>query len=128
MWLYIGNQEGGNNANHQTKESIMKTFNRSFKIGTKVMLTGEYGYREIVEINDTRVNIKVKGLGGSFQRGHVIKFTNRENVEMYPAAEDLFITDQYGSVYERGSSENVFVGKLNGRSLKVFVSDMKRQI
>ncbi|EOW9469110.1 hypothetical protein ACOCGZ_003066 [Vibrio cholerae] len=102
----------------------MKKFNKSFVSGqTKVQLSGEYGYRMVKEVNETRNLIKVDGLSGSFQRGHIITFTNKANVEMYPAIDDLYLTDQYGSVYERGDRENIFIGKLNGRTLKQFLAD-----
>ena len=47
---------------------------------------------------------------------------------MYPALEDLYITDQYGSVYEKGEFENHHIGKLNGRTLKQFISEYGEQI
>ncbi|EMQ19252.1 hypothetical protein [Vibrio cholerae] len=106
----------------------MKKFNKSFVSGqTKVQLSGEYGYRMVKEVNETRNLIKVDGLSGSFQRGDIITFTNKANVEMYPAIDDLYLTDQYGSVYERGGRENVFIGKLNGRTLKQFLADKEQR-
>ncbi len=41
----------------------------------------ERKWHKVEEINDTRVNIKVFSLSGSFQRGHVSKFTNIEPVQ-----------------------------------------------
>lgn len=103
----------------------MKKFNKLFVAGqTKVQLSGEYGYRLVKEVHETRNWIKIEGLSGSFQRGHIISFTNKENISMYPALEDLYITDQYGSVYERKGDHNEFIGKLNGRSLKQFIQDL----
>ncbi len=103
----------------------MKVFNSLIVAGkTKVQLQGEYGFRVVSSIHDSRLFIKVDGLGGSFQRKHVIAFTNKDNVEMYPAIEDLYCKDQYDSVYKRTERGNMFVGKLNGRSLKQFVSDL----
>lgn len=56
----------------------MKKFNKSFVANqTKVLIEGQEIWRMVTEINDTRVNIKVSGLVGSFQRGHVEKFTNK---------------------------------------------------
>ena len=105
----------------------MKKFNSLFKKGTKVQLSGEYGYRAVKSVDETRQWIAVEGLVGSFQRGHVIAFSNKESVEMYPAIDDLYTTDQCGSVYERGELANIFIGKLNGRSLKSFVDDLNNQ-
>jgi hypothetical protein len=36
-----------------------------------------------------------------------------------------YITDQYDSVYKVGENENVFVGKLNGRTLKTFLRHLE---
>ena len=57
----------------------MKKFNSSFKVGTKVLmnLAGEKLWVSITEINEVRNNIKVEGWAGSFQRNHVIKFSNK---------------------------------------------------
>ena len=56
----------------------MKKFNRLFKENiTEVKILGEW-FR-IKEINDTRINIKIEGLCGSFQRGHVEKFRNKRD-------------------------------------------------
>lgn len=101
----------------------MKKFNKSFKIGTLVQLPGEYGYRRISEIHETRKWIKIENLSGSFQRDHIITFSNKTQ-DMYPAIDDLYITDQYGSVYERRKDCNMFIGKLNGRTLKQFVREI----
>ncbi len=101
----------------------MKKFNKLFTTKTKVQLFGEYGFRNISEIHETRKWIKIKGLMGSFQRDHINAFTNKASVEMFPSVDDLYTTDQYGSVYQRGSECNMFVGKLNGRTLSQFVSD-----
>ena len=101
----------------------MKKFNKLFKVGTKVQIEGEYGFRTVRSINDTRIHIKVEGMVGSYQRAHVIKFTNSNNVEMYPALDDLYITDQYDSVFEKRGDRNMHIGKLNGRTLKRFIED-----
>lgn len=102
----------------------MKKFNKLFVEGkTKVQLSGEYGYRVVKSVHETKNWIEVAGLIGSFQRHHVVSFTNKSNVEMYPAIDDLYIADQYGSVYEKCATENIFIGKLNGRSLKQFIKE-----
>ena len=106
------------------KVIIMKKFNSLFVAGqTKVQLPGEYGYRLVKEVHDTRNWIKVDGIEGSFQRDHINAFTNKANIEMFPALDDLYITDATGSVYERRDDCNMFVGKLNGRTLKQFAAD-----
>lgn len=46
------------------------------KIGTRVKINGKWCI--VKEINNTRVNLKVEGLSGSFQWGHVETFTNKE--------------------------------------------------
>ena len=104
----------------------MKQFNKNVSLETKVQLPGEYGYRNIKEIHDTRNWIKIEGIEGSFQIGHILGYTNKSNVEMYPALDDLYTTDQYGAVYERRADGNHFIGKLNGRTLKKFISDQDR--
>ena len=101
----------------------MKKFNKLFTENTKVQIAGEYGYRSIVGINSSRTFAKITGLTGSYQRQDILKFTN-SNAEMYPALIDKYTTDQYHSVYERGDSENIFVGKLNGSTLKEFVRNL----
>tara|TARA_R110002033_G_scaffold171199_1_gene218048 strand:+ start:20111 stop:20431 length:321 start_codon:yes stop_codon:yes gene_type:complete len=102
----------------------MKKFNSTFCVETtKVQMPGEYGFRRIKEIHETRNWIKVEGYACSFQRGDIIAFTNKDSAEMFPALDDLYMTDQYGSVYERGSDVNMFIGKLNGRTLKKFLRD-----
>lgn len=107
-----------------TKVIIMEKFNSLFVAGqTKVQLPGEYGYRLVKEVHETRKWIKVDGIEGSFQRGHINAFTNKPSVEMFPALDDLYITDAYGSVYERRSDCNMHIGKLNGRTLKQFIAD-----
>lgn len=56
----------------------MKKFNNNFKIGTKVMCDCCKEWHVIKEIHETRNWIKVeKGHGGSLQRNHVLKFTNK---------------------------------------------------
>ncbi|MFV0576101.1 MAG: hypothetical protein ACK5NC_11910 [Vibrio sp.] len=106
----------------------MKKFNKLFIADkTKVQLPGEYGYRLVKEVHENRNWIKVEGLVGSFQRSHIISFSNKENVNMFPALEDLYTTDQYGSVYARKSDHNEFIGKLNGRSLKQFIQDQEHR-
>lgn len=55
----------------------MKKFNKKFKVGTRVLLENHSEFLKIISINDTRVNIKVEGMAGSYQVGHVVKFSNR---------------------------------------------------
>ena len=54
----------------------MTKFDKRFAIGTKVKLQGIEGFQAIKDINSVRNLIQVKGWTGSFQRGHVISFTN----------------------------------------------------
>ncbi len=54
----------------------MKKFNKQFNTTTtSVKIEGDW--YKVSEIHDTRFWIKVKGLAGSFQRGHIKKFTNK---------------------------------------------------
>ena len=103
----------------------MKKFNKLFVAGkTKVQLAGEYGYRTVKSISETRESIGIDCLLGSFQRSDIISFTNKSSgVEMYPSVDDLYVTDQYGSVFERKEDGNFFVAKLNGRTLKQWYCD-----
>ena len=56
----------------------MKKFNKNYRVGTKVLLKGFYHkYFEVTEIHETRNWIKLKGLQGSFQTGHIAKYTNQ---------------------------------------------------
>lgn len=54
----------------------LEKFDRRVVPGTKV-LTENWGWRIVKEIHDTRKWIQIEGLVGSFQRGHVLKFTNK---------------------------------------------------
>ena len=106
----------------------MKKFNAAVKVGTKVRVEGEYGYRVVKSLNTSRTLIEVQGLAdSSHQQGHILNYTNRANVEMYPALEDLYVADAYGSVYERKDDANYFIGKLNNQSLKQFIEDYAAQ-
>ena len=106
----------------------MRKFNKLFTESTKVQVAGEYGYRNIASIHPSRQWIRVRGRIGLHQRGHIVAFTNAAAPEMYPALEDLYITDQYGSVFERAYDANYHIGKLNGRTLKQFISEYGEQI
>ena len=106
----------------------MRKFNKLFTESTKVQVAGEYGYRDITSIHPSRQWIRVRGRIGLHQRGHIAAFTNAETPEMYPTLEDLYVADQYGSVYEKGEFENHHIGKLNGRTLKQFISEYGEQI
>ena len=60
----------------------MKKFDKRVNTETtSVKLYGQVGWWKVRKINDTRINIQVRGLGGSFQRGHVEKFTNEDCME-----------------------------------------------
>lgn len=56
--------------------STMNKFEKRFKLGTMVLLQGLKEWCRITEIHETRNWIKVDGWMGSFQRAHVIRFTN----------------------------------------------------
>ena len=103
----------------------MRKFNKIFTTQTKVQLPGEYGYRAIKSISDSRQLIEIEGVPGRFRRDAILTFTNRKDAEMYPATDDLYVADQYGAVYERGTDANHFIGQLNGKTLDKFVDDLQ---
>ena len=53
----------------------MKKFDKRVKPGTKVLVEG-IGWAIVTEVHSTRKWIKVKDFVGSFQRRHVLKFSN----------------------------------------------------
>lgn len=54
----------------------MKKFDNRVKVGTWVMVNSKWYI--VKEIHATRQWIKVEGLVGSFQTGHVEKFSNKK--------------------------------------------------
>lgn len=54
----------------------LEKFDRRVVPGTKVLID-YWGWRVVKEIHETRKWIEIDGLVGSFQRGHVLKFTNK---------------------------------------------------
>jgi len=56
----------------------MYTFDSRFKIGTKVRLVIDGPWYTVKEIHPTRKWIKLNEVEGSFQVGHISKFTNKE--------------------------------------------------
>ena len=61
----------------QFNKKQMKNFDKRFKCGTLVLLEGDTQWRKVVEIHESRKHIKVEnGYGGSWQRGHVVRFSN----------------------------------------------------
>jgi hypothetical protein len=65
----------------------MKKFNKLFKVGTKVKINGKwYSTRSI---NDQRIHIKVNGLAGEMQRGHIEQFSNTDK-ELWRWDDSLF--------------------------------------
>jgi hypothetical protein len=55
----------------------MKKFNSLFKKGTKVQLFGRKEWCTVKSVHSTRKWIELEELVGSFQRGHIEKFTNK---------------------------------------------------
>lgn len=56
----------------------MNTFNRAFKAGkTKVKIEKNGAWLAIELIEHNRKWIKLVGIAGMFQRGHVITYTNK---------------------------------------------------
>lgn len=54
----------------------MKEFDKRVVVGTKVLIEW-HGWHVVKSIHPTRKWIQVEGFNGSFQRGHVLKFTNK---------------------------------------------------
>lgn len=55
----------------------MKKFDIRVKPGTKVLIEG-FGWCVVESLHPTRKWVKLEGFAGSFQRGHVLKFTNKQ--------------------------------------------------
>jgi len=56
----------------------MIKFNKLFNTKTTRVKVGHLSkWFKVIEIHETRNWIKVNGLCGSFQRGHIVKFTNK---------------------------------------------------
>ena len=53
----------------------MKRFNKNVVIGTKVVINNEL--HTVKEVYNNHTLIKVDGLSGSFQKGHITKYTNK---------------------------------------------------
>lgn len=56
----------------------MKKFDKRFKHGTRVKIVGSDSFYKIQTIHETRQWITLVGLVGSFQRGHISTFNNKE--------------------------------------------------
>ena len=54
----------------------MKKFNILFKKGTKVLIEG-IGWQVVKTVHHTRNWVELEGIAGSFQRGDVLKFSNK---------------------------------------------------
>ena len=52
----------------------MKKFNSLIKKGTRVLISGNW--EVVTSLNENKNLITVRGLAGSFQRGHISKFSN----------------------------------------------------
>jgi len=54
----------------------MQKISPKIVIGTLVKLSHSSEWFEVTEIHNYRLWIRVKGLDGSFQKGHIVCFTN----------------------------------------------------
>ena len=54
----------------------MKKFSSRVKVGTRVMLNGEW--KIVSKLSMCRFRVELVGMAGSFQAGHFSKFTNRD--------------------------------------------------
>lgn len=58
----------------------MNQISNRIKIGTLVKLRGcGNDYHLVTYINETRVNLQVKGWVGSFQDGHILGYKNKKH-------------------------------------------------
>ena len=55
----------------------MKRFESPIVEGTKVQVVGRTGWYSIYEIENDRKLVKISGLAGSFQSGHILKYSNK---------------------------------------------------
>lgn len=55
----------------------MKKFDKRVVAGTKVLIEG-YGWHIVKSVHDSRKWLQVESFNGSFQRGHVLKFSNQD--------------------------------------------------
>lgn len=67
-----------NNAAQKKEKNKMKKFNARFKIGTKVKLECLNGWQTIKSIDSTKKWIEIENYSGSFQRAHVLQFSNKK--------------------------------------------------
>ena len=59
----------------------LKKFSKAFQANTtRVKILGQDTWRSVTEINEQRSHIKISGMMGSFQRGHIATFTNKPEV------------------------------------------------
>ena len=76
----------------------MKKFNKLFAAGTLVRVHGENEHRRIKEVHSSRNCIKVEGVAGWLQRGHIVSFTNIGNSDARPVMYDVYWAGQYGEI------------------------------
>ena len=55
----------------------MNKFEKTIKIGTKVKIAGIEELVKVKSVDSSRLFISVDGYAGSFQRGHVLRYTNK---------------------------------------------------
>ena len=56
----------------------MKRFDRRVRAGTKVLID-VFGWCVVESVHPTRKWVKLEGFAGSFQRRHILKFTNKQH-------------------------------------------------
>ena len=54
----------------------MKKFDKRVKAGTRVFVEG-LGWVVVKTVHETRKWVQIEGIVGSFQRRHILKFTNK---------------------------------------------------
>lgn len=54
----------------------MKRFDSRVRTGTKVLID-VFGWCVVESVHPTRKWVKLEGFAGSFQRRHILKFTNK---------------------------------------------------
>lgn len=98
----------------------MQKFNKSFIPGkTAIQVIGDpdgpFVWRTVTEVHETKNWIKVEGLVGSFQRGHVNAFTNSKSAAKMNDLENF-----------RTEGSSLFEKQADGAFLHVYRNDRLR--
>ena len=104
----------------------MKRFESPIVEGTKVQIAGRTGWYSIYEFENDRKLVKISGLAGSFQRGHILKYSNRciKAIEIQDYIKPDRKDDEYGA-----ASPCIICGKnVTGETVTVQIAEDGRVI